>query len=160
MAKPKFQPPKSNIVHAVGQQTIKVQASKSTQTQSFSGPIPSPQHLEQYNNIIPDAAERILRMAESETMHRHEQDRIVVAANISNQSAQMALNTYQAKAIFRSDAIGQLLGFAVCLCALGGAVYLASVGQAWVAGFLAALPLAAIVKAFMPRFRPQGKLSQ
>ena len=35
-----------------------------------SGPIPSPQILQQYNNIVPGAAERIIRMAEKQSDHR------------------------------------------------------------------------------------------
>ena len=36
----------------------------------FSGPIPPPGLLRQYNEIIPDAAERILAMAEEEANHQ------------------------------------------------------------------------------------------
>ena len=41
------------------------------QHQQWSGPLPAPEALAQYNNIVPDAAERILRMAEKEQEHRH-----------------------------------------------------------------------------------------
>ena len=37
--------------------------------QAYSGPIPHPSILEQYNVIIPDAAEQILRMAEKNAQH-------------------------------------------------------------------------------------------
>lgn len=38
---------------------------------SHSGPLPDPQDLEQYNNVLPGAAERIVAMAEKEQAHRH-----------------------------------------------------------------------------------------
>ena len=38
--------------------------------QSFSGPIPHPDILLKYNGIIPDAADRILKMAEKQATHR------------------------------------------------------------------------------------------
>lgn len=40
----------------------------------FSGPLPRPEDLEEYDNIVPGAAERILQMAEKEMQHRHEED--------------------------------------------------------------------------------------
>jgi uncharacterized membrane protein len=40
----------------------------------FSGPIPPPDTLEKYNQIIPGAAERILNMAENEAASRQRND--------------------------------------------------------------------------------------
>jgi len=40
--------------------------------QSFSGPLPHPELLENYNDIIPGAAERILSLAEAEAAHQHD----------------------------------------------------------------------------------------
>ena len=37
---------------------------------SFQGPLPRPEHLEHYDKILPGAAERILKMAESQAGHR------------------------------------------------------------------------------------------
>lgn len=38
----------------------------------YSGPIPPPEMLQEYNNIVPDAAERILAMAEAGAKHQRE----------------------------------------------------------------------------------------
>ena len=40
-------------------------------TAAFSGPLPPLSLLEQYNKVIPNAVERIIRMAEQEGEHRH-----------------------------------------------------------------------------------------
>ena len=40
-----------------------------------SGPLPSPETLRQYNDIVPDGAERIMAMAEKEQAHRHRMNR-------------------------------------------------------------------------------------
>ena len=48
--------------------------------QHYCGPIPPPDLLHHYNQIIPGAAERILQMAEAEATHRHEIERGVLAA--------------------------------------------------------------------------------
>jgi uncharacterized membrane protein len=37
---------------------------------AFSGPIPPPDLLDKYNQIIPDGADRILKMAERQSAHR------------------------------------------------------------------------------------------
>ena len=40
--------------------------------QYYSGPIPSPENLAKYDEIHPGLAERIIQMAESESIHRRE----------------------------------------------------------------------------------------
>ncbi len=50
--------------------------------EEISGPIPSPQILQQYNSVVPDAAERILRMAEKQSDHRISIENKVVGSNI------------------------------------------------------------------------------
>jgi len=41
----------------------------------FSGPLPHPRILEQYDEVLPGLAERIVTMAEKEQGHRHAMDR-------------------------------------------------------------------------------------
>lgn len=48
------------------------------QDYSFSGPIPPPQILKGYNELVPDAAERILKMAEKQADHRIELEKKVI----------------------------------------------------------------------------------
>lgn len=45
---------------------------------SFEGPIPPPDLLRQYNEIIPDGANRIVRMAENQSGHRIELETTVI----------------------------------------------------------------------------------
>ena len=45
---------------------------------SYSGPLPPPAQLEQYNQIVPGAAERLLAMVEREQRHRHSVERAAV----------------------------------------------------------------------------------
>ncbi|MFH1564357.1 MAG: DUF2335 domain-containing protein [bacterium] len=51
-------------------------------TMEFSGPLPPPSILEKYNQIIPNAAERILVMAEKQSQHRRELEVKVTKADI------------------------------------------------------------------------------
>lgn len=47
-------------------------------SREFIGPVPPPDLLERYNQIIPGAGERIIAMAEQETSHRHDIERTIV----------------------------------------------------------------------------------
>ncbi|MBI2095892.1 MAG: DUF2335 domain-containing protein [Candidatus Omnitrophica bacterium] len=58
---------------------------------SFEGPIPPPQVLQQYNNIVSNAAERILRMAEKQSDHRLDLEKRVVYSNVKKSYVGMGL---------------------------------------------------------------------
>ena len=127
-----------------------VQTIQATQT-TFTGPMPPPELLRQYDAVVLGAAERILVMAEKEAQHRQAQESQALNANVQAQKQQLNITEQQTKATFWSDAIGQVCGFIVSLICIAGAVYLALNGQPWVAGLLAGLPLAAIIRAFRER---------
>jgi len=55
----------------------------------FSGPLPHPKHLIDYDTILPGAAERILAMAEKAQAHSAEMDRLIVQAQIDDQKRGM-----------------------------------------------------------------------
>jgi uncharacterized membrane protein len=59
------------------------------QAVSFSGPLPPPAVLAQYNEVIPNGAERIMAMAERQSAHREQLEASVVAANIASQARGM-----------------------------------------------------------------------
>lgn len=132
------------------QQVQTIQATQATQT-TFTGPMPPPELLRQYDAVVPGAAERILAMAEKEAQHRQAQESQALNANVQAQKQQLDIAEQQTKATFKSDKIGQLCGFVVSLICIAGAVFLALNGQPWVAGLLAGLPLAAIIRAFRER---------
>lgn len=147
-------PQQSKIQQAVtAASPPQVQTQVQTVTQAFQGPIPPPDTLQRYDLIIPGAAERILAMAESETAHRHLQEDQAMQANISAQQKQLDIAELQTKSVFRSDTVGQFLGFAVSLLSIGGAVYLALNGQPWVASALVGLPLAGVIRALRDKVK-------
>lgn len=45
-----------------------------TQIQTFTGPLPHPSALKEYDSVLPGIAERIVSMAETEAKHRHRMD--------------------------------------------------------------------------------------
>lgn len=48
----------------------------------MSGPIPHPTHLEAYNNIIPNGADRIMKMAENQAVHRQGLEKTVIDGDV------------------------------------------------------------------------------
>lgn len=50
-----------------GKQTLEV-------TTAFQGPLPSPDILQGFENVLPGAAERIMKMAEKEQLARHKRE--------------------------------------------------------------------------------------
>ena len=47
----------------------------------YSGPLPLPAHLEQYNRIVPGAGERLIKMAEEQSTHRRKLEGWAVRTN-------------------------------------------------------------------------------
>jgi len=52
----------------------------------FSGPVPSPEMLREYGNILENGAERVFRMAEAQAVHRREMERIVLLGGVGSSS--------------------------------------------------------------------------
>jgi uncharacterized membrane protein len=72
---PASPPQAKSPVSAATQQAIptgipQIQATILAQTQQWSGPLPPPGALQQFNEIIPNGAERIMSMVEQEQAHR------------------------------------------------------------------------------------------
>ena len=69
-----------------------------SQSVSFQGPIPPPQLLEQYSKVIPNGAERIMAMAESQLQHRQSLESAVVLANVKGHaSANLIISESESK---------------------------------------------------------------
>lgn len=49
-----------------------------------AGPLPPPEVLMQYNQAVPDSAERIIVMAEAQSKHRQELESKVIESDINN----------------------------------------------------------------------------
>lgn len=54
------------------------------QQSSFSGPIPPPQFLEQYDKVVPGAAKIIIDMANNQAEHRQDLEKKVIGSDILN----------------------------------------------------------------------------
>lgn len=96
-----------------------------------SAPLPEPSELAAYNAIIPNAAYRIMRMAEAQSSHRIEIEKTVIGGQ-KNQA-------------FR----GQLFGLFVGLGGLALATYAAVNGHDWFGGTIGSGTLVSLVYAFV-----------
>lgn len=132
--------------------------------------LPPPAMLEQYDRVKPGTSDLLIRWNEEEQIHRRQLEAMTVEANIRAQQHQSELATkqveaqrealmYQAATVRSSDSRGQYLGWILCAAAIGGAIYLAMNGQAWVAGVLAALPTAAVIQSFRTLTRQEARES-
>ena len=100
----------------------------------WSGPLPPPSVLREFDGVVKDGAERIMRMAELEQEHRHSVEKL---ESISS-----------AKDI----RVGQLLGFIISLSSIIGCISTAFYGAHWsVSVALVGVPITGIVKAFLDK---------
>lgn len=98
----------------------------------FAGPLPPPEILKQYNDAVPDAAERILRMAEQQATHRQQLEAQVVTSDI------------------RKSYIGIVCAFLLAATAIVTGGLAVHAGHGWSsAAAIVGLPMAAIVGAFI-----------
>lgn len=115
----------------MSKQKSKQQAQNSSvvavQQATYSGPIPPPAAMEQYERIVPGAANRILAMAEREQEARHEF---------------MASER-------RLRHRGQWIGALLVLLLIGASVYFAYVGLAVLAGTVMGVTLLGVATIFV-----------
>ena len=105
----------------------------------FSGPLPPPEILQKYNEILPGAADRIIRMAEDQSRHRQNLERTVIASNSFVQK------------------LGPVLGFVIAMTAITGGIWLAANGKSR-AGLTSIIgALAALVGVFVYGKRTQER---
>jgi len=99
--------------------------------QQFSGPIPPPELLRKYEELVQGAADRIISMAEKQSNHRQILESQVINSNIGN------------------ERLGMILGFLICVLAISGGIY--AVVQGKNATGIAAIvtPLVALVAVFI-----------
>ncbi len=99
--------------------------------QHYSGPLPHPDTLARYDEIVPGAAERIIKMAEKEMSHRHETE------NRMNKNA------------IRVAYLGIIFAFISVLILSGSVLYALHKGFDSVAAYIAVGSIAAVAGVFI-----------
>jgi uncharacterized membrane protein len=103
----------------------------STKVEQFSGPLPPPAILEQYNNVVPGAAERILKMAEEQSNHRRSLEQKVISSDVDNAR------------------LGMVFGFIIGLVAILAGVYIVIIDKNNQGYFLSLGAIVALVGVFV-----------
>jgi len=108
------------------------QSTKETQIieQSFSGPLPTPAILEQYDHLLPGAAERILSMAENDASHQRD----------------IEITALNAQA--RENRRGQYCGVFVVVIAFATAIVALSLGHPTAASVIGGTTVVGLATAF------------
>lgn len=117
-------------------------------TQMFQGPVPHPDILREFDRIVPGTAQRMIDLAHSESEHRRTLENKNLEANIEFQKQQIEIAKKQSNVVFVTDMFGQAIGFLLAIACVCGAVYLSMHDHEAVAAALAAIPTAAVIRAF------------
>ena len=116
----------------VAEQQMLIEAS------AWSGPLPKPDILRQYNEILPGAADRILKMAEEQQKHHHNQDRL-----------QLDMYLTALRSDSRRSNLGLAAGLLVTLMGLGGGIFLVYAGHDAAGAAIAGLNLLGLAGVFV-----------
>lgn len=98
---------------------------------SYKGPIPPPDYLNGYKEVLPNAPERILTMAEEQQKHRMAMENMIVRRNLQLSER------------------GQFFGFIIVLLFLIAAIYLALNNHETLAGIIMGTTLLGVLGVFV-----------
>lgn len=151
MAKPPRLRPAQNV-------TPDPRVLSTTAMKAHSGPLPAPEDLARYDQLLPGTAERIIAMAELEQNHRVSMERDAMEADHIHRNEVMTAQQKNARSVFRSDMVGQLLGGAIALgCVAGAIVSVLQGAHPTVAIAFVSLPVVGIIKAVRNFFPSKEK---
>ena len=104
----------------------------SQQTTISLGPLPTPENLDRYNQVLPGLAGRIVTMAEKEQAHRIDSEQKVLTASILSHHRGQLLATVLGLAAFAVAGAFGYWGEAAAGAGLAGGVILSIVGVLYV----------------------------
>lgn len=107
------------------------------QASSFSGPLPHPEILRGYEDLVPGAAARIMAQAETQAAHRHSLERIALVGGA------------------RRANLGLWLGFIIVLVIVGLSALLIFNDHEWAGGVLGCSTLPSLAAVFVYGHRGQ-----
>ncbi len=113
-------------------------------------PIPRPEDLNAYNLIVPNAAERILQMAEHNSLHRRQLERIQIETKAEISKSAIKIES-------RNSLLGLVFAFSICMLAIGGGIYLALIGAQLAGSFISITALSSLVTAFVVGSKSNAK---
>jgi uncharacterized membrane protein len=97
----------------------------------YSGQLPHPKHLREFNELIPNGAERIMALTEQQTAHRISNEKNIVKRTLNQSSA------------------GQWMAFILAILAGAAGFYLTMQDHPIVGGAMIAAPVMGMIKHFL-----------
>lgn len=113
------------------QATLKASMVALSIEKSWSGPLPSPASLKEYNNAFPNGAEKIFNISERQSEHRMDLEKLAVASDLKQSER------------------GQLYGLIIALAFFIGAFILIWAGHDIPGTILGSVDLVALVSVFV-----------
>jgi uncharacterized membrane protein len=135
--------PQPEETKLTSQHKVKLVA-RSVKRVQYSGPLPDPETLTRYEQILPGIAERTLRLVESEQEHRHRMQEKQLDAGIIDQKDGRNI-----------EKRGQIFALTIALSSFGVSVFSLSMGQEIAASIFGTGGVGALVVAFI-----QGRQNQ
>ena len=127
--------PQIKPVHA---KAIQTQETSLHMVSSHSGPLPSANEFALYEKTRPGSADAILRMAETEQLHRHKAENDIISAE-----------GYEAKATHAENILAYWLAFIVVMAFLAAGFTLTWKGHDWVGGIMMGTSLVGVIGSFL-----------
>ena len=100
-------------------------------SEKFSGPLPHPEHLEQYKNLISNGAERIMVLVEKQTEHRIKTEASIVRGTLSQNMA------------------AQIFAFLLAILSMFGGFYLAITDRVFMGSVMLGVPVMTMIAGFL-----------
>jgi uncharacterized membrane protein len=122
----------------IAEQEREVEEQRRVSVAEWSGPLPPPAILNQFNNVVENGAERIFAAWERETAHRHKLE-----------SRDLFSTTFDV-------IMGKVFAFLFVLAALLVCVFAIFAGAEWVAAVLGGGVITSVVWAFVKVNRPKS----
>jgi uncharacterized membrane protein len=122
--------PATRMTPNVPQRQIRQQAFQLA-AEFHSGPLPHPDILAKYNDVIPNGAERMMQAFEKQQEHRQTLEKSVIGGNV------------------KAETRGQWMGLAVTIGVLVLAGYIAHTGNQYAAGGVAVADIATLAGVFV-----------
>lgn len=108
----------------------------SVQSHKWEAPLPPPAVLDEFNRVVPNGAERIVRAWEQESEHRRTIERT------------------DQQAFYKDRRMGKIFALVFVLAALGVSAWCAFVGAEWLGAVIGGSTIASVVWAFIHQRRP------
>ncbi len=124
--------------------------------QLFSGPLPPPEIIQGYENVVPGSGERILAMAEKQQEHR-------LTIEKQQQEHQVASETKLINNEIRLNYLGLICAFFIAVFGLSGSIYLGLKDKPVASAILSGGTLASLVGVFISgrsKIKQQQRLEQ